>query len=106
MKILIYSDVHVSQDSSIVKSFGEKFSTRLEYIIKSLNWAEQLATDINCDLIFNLGDMFDKPVINAMEATAIQEVKWSDIPHYILVGNHDSNVASLEYSSTSILQRP
>ena len=105
MKILIYSDVHVSQDSSIVKSFGEKFSTRLEYIIKSLNWAEQLATDINCDLIFNLGDMFDKPVINAMEATAIQEVKWSDIPHYILVGNHDSNVASLEYSSTSILQK-
>lgn len=105
MKALIYSDVHISQDSSIVKSFGTKYSTRLEYIIKSLNWAEQLADERQCDAIFNLGDTFDKPFINAMEATATQDVKWSPLPHYVIVGNHDSDVASLEYSSVSILKK-
>lgn len=105
MRALIYSDVHISQDSSILKSLGGKYSTRLEYIIKSLNWAEELAEKENCSHIFNLGDTFDKPFINAMEATAVQEIKWSKLPHYILVGNHDSNVASLEYSSVSILKK-
>lgn len=105
MKILIYSDVHISQDSSIVKSFGTKYSTRLEHIIKSLNWAEELAIKENCELVFNLGDTFDKPIIQPMEATAVQDIKWNNLPHYILVGNHDSNVESLEYSSVSILKK-
>lgn len=105
MKILIYSDVHISQDSSIVKSLGDKYSIRLEHIINSLNWAEKLAEELKCDYIFNLGDTFDKPIINAMEATAVQDITWSTIPHYVLVGNHDSNVASLEYSSVAILKK-
>lgn len=105
MKILIYSDIHISQDSSIIKGIGNKYSTRLEHIIKSLDWAEELAIKENCAYIFNLGDTFDKPIINAMEATAVQEIKWANIPHFILVGNHDSNVASLEYSSVSILKK-
>lgn len=105
MKILIYSDVHISQDSSVIKTIGKKYSTRLEHIVDSLNWAERLAEELKCEYIFNLGDTFDKPIINAMEATAIQDVIWSSIPHYVLVGNHDSNVASLEYSSVSILKK-
>ena len=105
MRVLIYSDVHISQDSSIVKTFGNKYSTRLEYIIKSLDWAEELAVKENCQAVFNLGDTFDKPTINPMEATAVQDVKWNNLPHYILVGNHDSNVASLEYSSVAILKK-
>lgn len=105
MKILIYSDIHISQDSSIVKSFGKYYSTRLEYIIKSITWAENLAINEKCDLIFNLGDTFNKPIVNAMEATAVQDICWADIPHYILVGNHDSDVVSLEYSSVSILKK-
>lgn len=105
MKILIYSDVHISQDSSIVKSFGTKYSTRLEHIIKSLDWAEDLAVKENCELVFNLGDTFDKPIIQPMEATAVQDIKWNTLPHYILVGNHDSNVESLEYSSVAILKK-
>ena len=105
MKVLIYSDIHISQDSSIVKGFGKNYSTRLEYIIKSINWAENLAINHKCDLIFNLGDTFNKPIVNAMEATAVQDINWADIPHYILVGNHDSDVVSLEYSSVSILKK-
>lgn len=105
MKILIYSDIHISQDSSIIKSLGRKYSTRLENIIDSLNWAEQLAVDTGCDCVCNLGDTFDKPIINAMEATAVQDISWNNLPHYVLVGNHDSNVASLEFSSVSILKK-
>lgn len=105
MKILIYSDVHISQDSSIVKSLGSKYSVRLEHIIDSISWAESLANIEKCDAIFNLGDTFDKPFINSMEATAIQDIGWSHLPHFVLVGNHDSNVASLEYSSVSVLKK-
>ena len=43
MKYLIYSDVHISQGSSIVKQEGIKYSVRLEHIIDSINWAEELA---------------------------------------------------------------
>ena len=102
MKILIYSDVHFCQDSSIVRTVGEKYSTRLEYLIKSLNWAENLALQKGCNAIFNLGDTFDKPTLNAMEITALKDVRWADIVHYVIVGNHDSNVNSLEYSSSEV----
>ena len=104
MNVLIYSDIHFSQDSSIVRSMGEKYSTRLEYLIKSLNWAEELARKNHCFYVFNLGDTFDKSNLNAQELTALQEVKWTNVPHYILVGNHDSNVNSLKYSSSEIFK--
>ena len=106
MKILIYSDTHIAQDSSIVKGTGEKYSKRLDNVIQSLNWAEELARKEDCSLIVNLGDTFDKPVILPMEATAVQDIHWADeLTHKVLVGNHDSNVASLEYSSTMVLKK-
>lgn len=105
MKYLIYSDIHISQGSSIVKQEGLKYSIRLEHIIDSINWAEELAEKENCHAVFNLGDTFDKPIINSMEATAIQDIKWNKLQHYVLVGNHDSDIASLEYSSVSVLKK-
>lgn len=105
MKCLIYSDVHFSQDSSIIRTIGSKYSTRLEHLIKSLNWAEKLAEKEKCKVVFNLGDMFDKPNLNAMEISALKDVEWINIPHFILVGNHDSNVGSLEYNSTEVLAK-
>ena len=114
MKVLIYSDVHFSQDSSIVRSMGEKYSTRLEYLIKSLNWAEELAIHNSCDLIVNLGDTFDKSSLNAMEISAFKEVFFvsrentiglKKYPqHIVLVGNHDSNVASLSFTSADLFK--
>lgn len=102
MKILIYSDVHFSQNSSIVRAMGKKYSVRLEYLINSLNWAENLAEKRSCSYIFNLGDTFDKPTLNSMEITAFKEIHWASVPHYILVGNHDSGIKSLEYNSAQI----
>ena len=105
MKILIYGDVHWSTYSSIVRSRGTKYSTRLENLIKSVNWAEKLADDNNCDEIICLGDFFDRPELTAEEISALDEVKWSNLPHFFLVGNHESNVSNLFYSSTKALKR-
>lgn len=99
MKILLYTDVHFSQYSSIVRGRGSKYSKRLETVIESLNWAEKLAESTNCDAVVSLGDTFDKPELNAEELTALKEVIWSKLPHYFLVGNHESNISSLQYSS-------
>ena len=102
MKILIYTDNHFSQYSSIVRSRGEKFSTRLENQIKSINWAEQLAIDKKCEKVIHLGDFFDKPELNAEELTALQEIKWADIEHIFLVGNHEMGINDLSYSSAHL----
>lgn len=75
MKILLYTDVHVSEFSSIIRSMGEKYSTRLENLIASINWAEKIATENNCDEIICLGDFFDKPELNSSELTAMKEIK-------------------------------
>lgn len=104
MKILLYTDVHFSTYSSILRTRGKKYSTRLENLIKSISWAEQLSKQENCDAVVTLGDFFDKSIISDEEMTALKEVFWNEsIPHYALVGNHESSVSSLEYSSTQAL---
>ena len=41
-------------------------------------------------MIVYLGDFFDKSELNAMEITAIRDLRWAKkIPHYFLVGNHE-----------------
>ena len=103
MKYLIYSDVHFCQASSIVRQRGKKYSERLHNLINSLSWAEHLADEENCDGIINLGDTFDRPDMKAEEITALNDVYFSPLHHDILVGNHDSNVANLTFSSTEHL---
>ena len=102
MKILLYTDVHFSQYASIVRGRGEKYSIRLENLIKSINWAEDLASKQKCDAIFILGDFFDKSEIVAEELTALGEIKWANLSHVFLVGNHDMSRSSLELSSSHL----
>ena len=45
LKLLIYSDPHFCEFSSIIRSQGKKFSVRLENLIKSVNWVENLAIE-------------------------------------------------------------
>lgn len=99
MKILLYSDVHWTTNSSIVRQRGEKFSKRLENLIASVNWAEQLADKEGCGAIICLGDFFDKPTLQAEELTALMEVNWAKMPHYFIIGNHEAEGADLRYSS-------
>ena len=102
-KVLIYSDVHWSTYTSIVRARGERFSKRLELLIKSMNWVNELATRTNCQSLICAGDMFDKSTCNDEELTALKEIHWVDIPSYFLIGNHESSVSSLDFSSVAAI---
>ena len=100
MKVLIYADPHWSSTSSILRQRGRQYSIRLENLISSINWVEQLAKKNECEKIICLGDFFDKDVLNSEELTALKEVDFSEnIPHVYLCGNHEMGGSSGLYSS-------
>jgi hypothetical protein len=107
MKILVVGDIHWSTYSSILRSRGNYFSTRLEYLIKSLNWVEQISKQYGCEEEIFLGDTFDKPDLTAEEISALSEISWESKPRlrHFLVGNHESGMSSLKYNSTQILHK-
>lgn len=104
MKYLVCGDVHWCQYSSILRTRGKKYSTRLENLIASVNWVEDLAEKQECEGIIYLGDFFDRPDLGAEELTALQEVKWANLKHIFIVGNHESNVLNLSFSSTKLFE--
>lgn len=105
MKIAICGDIHISKTSSIIKSRGKKYSTRIENCLKSIEWFEKIAKDNGCDMEVFLGDTFDKSVLDDEIITAIKDIKWNKkIMHYFIVGNHESSVNGLEYNSAKALE--
>ena len=106
MKILCFTDNHFSEKSSIISKYGTNYKVRLENQIKSMNWVEETALQYDCDYIVCLGDFFDRPHLTDQELTALTEIKWSNIQHYFLVGNHESEENNLQYSSTMALIGP
>ena len=102
MKFLIFGDPHWSSYSSIVRSRGPKYSLRLENLIASMDWVEATAVRYGCDAVVCLGDFFDKAELNSEEVTALQDIKWSNIPHYYLVGNHEMGRSDLSFSSSHL----
>lgn len=103
-KILLFTDNHFCETSSIVRKIGIKYSVRLENQIQSLNWLENLAVEKECTAVICAGDFFDKPVLTDNELTALRDIRWNDLPHYFLVGNHESEEVDLCYSSTKALE--
>ena len=104
MKICVYADPHWSQYSSILRSRGEKYSIRLEGLIETINWVEEISKAHDCDAILCLGDFFDKSSLNAEEITALKEICWTDINHYFIVGNHEMGSNDLLYNSTNVFK--
>ena len=102
MKLFIYADPHWSSYSSIVRSRGEKYSKRLENLINTVQWIEAEAKVQKCDAIVCLGDFFDKSELNSEEITALQEIGWANLKHYMLVGNHEMGRGNLEHSSSHL----
>ena len=102
MKFLIFADPHWCSYSSIVRSRGNKYSTRLENLIATMNWIEDQAESNYCDAIICLGDFFDRSDLNAEEVSALQEINWCDKPHYFIVGNHEMGTNNLDYSSSHL----
>ncbi len=107
MLIGICGDIHWSTYSSILRSRGKNFSTRLENLILSLSWVESLFKEKGCEEEIFLGDTFDRPDINSEEISALSEVEWNKTTRlkHFLVGNHESGVASLVYNSTQVLHK-
>lgn len=102
MKICLYTDVHWSVYSSILRQRDNKYSLRLQNLIDSVNFVQRLAENNKCDRIMCLGDFFDKNTLNAEELDALKEIKWANIPQYFLVGNHEIVSTSDSYSSTQV----
>lgn len=102
-KALLFSDLHWSTYSSIIRKRGDRYSVRLHTLINTFNWIEKLADEFNVDAVISCGDTCDTSTLNAEEITAFNEVQFSNRKHYYLVGNHESNVSSLDYSSTHVL---
>ena len=103
MKILLFSDLHMCPQASIINKWGVKYPKRLENCIESLNWLERKAEELHCDSIISLGDFFDKPDLSSETITACNEIQWSNIMHYHLVGNHDASNSTLEFNSVNRL---
>ena len=100
MRILIYTDVHLSEYSSIIREKGK----RLSNIVRSVNWAEQLASIKNCQEIICLGDFFDRAELKPDELTALSRITWNkNIPHTFLVGNHEMQAQTADSSSAHVL---
>lgn len=104
-KILCIGDCHISQYSSIIRKRGEVYSQRLENLLYSINWAEQIAIRNQVDKIIYLGDFFDRADLNAEELTAFRDILWAkNIQHIFLVGNHEVGARNLKYSSVHFLE--
>ncbi len=101
MKILLFTDLHMCPRASIINKWGTKYSARLENCIATMNWLERLAEEKNCCYIMNLGDFFDRPDLTSDTITACNDIQWSNIMHYSLVGNHDASASSLLFNSVN-----
>lgn len=87
MKLGLYADPHISQNSSIITSRdGSGMSGRLSNIISTFEWMNNLFSSHDVDKIVCLGDMTDKPNLTAEEITAMSKCNCSS--HYFIVGNH------------------
>jgi len=105
MRILVYTDNHFCEKTSIINKLGTKYSLRLENQIASINWAENLAHEKGCQYVVCAGDFFDKAQLTDQELTALREIKWAPMcAHYFLVGNHESEENDLHFSSAKALE--
>ena len=69
-----------------------------------MNYIEDFAVKSGCNSIICCGDFFDRPNISCEEMTALQDINFSGISHMFLVGNHESDVSSLDYSATKFFE--
>ena len=102
-KILLFADLHMCPQASIINKWGTKYPKRLENCIDTVNWIERTAEELGCQYIISLGDFFDKPDLSSETITACNEIQWSWTQHYHIVGNHDASNSSLVFNSVNCL---
>ena len=104
MKLLVFTDNHFCESSSIVHGQGERYSARIENQLATMAWLEELAVERGCGAVVCLGDFFDKATLEEHEITAVKDIQWCSLPHYFIVGNHESTTNGLEFNSTKMLE--
>lgn len=102
MRIGIVGDIHFCTNSSLVRQRGQKYSSRLENCVRSVNWAEDILQEQRCDLEVYLGDFFDSSNLDAEEITALKDIRFNSIPKKFLVGNHEMGRTDLQISSAHV----
>lgn len=108
MKIGIYTDCHFSKSSSIlVGSNSNKYSMRLDFLIKSFAWMYDLFEKNEVYNIFNLGDLISSDVLDAETNSALSEaLSYSKgIQEYWLIGNHEKKSRDSKFHSLSLIKR-
>lgn len=113
MRILIYSDLHISRTSSIfpLSSNDNKYTYRQKLIIDTADWLSQIMINEKPDLIINCGDTFDQHTITSYDINVaskffgifLDRMKMNNIniPHLVLVGNHE--MINQNFNAVSIL---
>ena len=94
MKILLYSDLHISRTSSILPIGDDiKYTFRQKMIIETGKYLANLADEEKVDLIINLGDTFDQHTVTSYDVDTASEFfecfRYINKPHLVLVGNHE-----------------
>lgn len=102
-RILLFSDIHWGRTTSVIRRNGIKYSVKLEHLLNTMNWVNEVAVQNNCQLMICAGDMFDKAGCIDEELTALSDIKWNDLPCYFLCGNHESSVNDLRYTTINAL---
>lgn len=105
MKILVYTDNHFCPYSSIIRSRGEKYSSRIENQIDTMNWIYEQSIKFNVDMEVCLGDFFDKNTLDAESITAINDIKWSNAKKLFIVGNHEISTSDAALNSLNVLKQ-
>ena len=69
MRILLYSDVHISRTSSILPTTYKdtNYTYRQIMLKQTAQWLSKLARDNKPDLIINLGDTFDQHTLTSYD---------------------------------------
>lgn len=101
MKILIYSDIHLSDTSSIQRGRDDNLSNRLSSLIILRKEIQEIAKKYNVSMIIDGGDLMDSDIINSEELYGLSEfIKVnSEIEEYHLNGNHGLSFKSLNSAS-------
>lgn len=108
MKIGIYTDCHFCKSSSIlVGSSLNKYSMRLDSLIKSFEWMYELFEQNEVCSIFNLGDLISSDILDAETNSALSEaLSYSKgIQEYWLIGNHEKKSRDSKFHSLSLIKQ-
>lgn len=100
MRILLYSDLHISRTSSILPLGDDsKYTYRQKMILNTGEWLSQIMVNEKPDMIINLGDTFDQHTLTSYDIdvaskffdlfTSKMILNNLSIPHLVLVGNHE-----------------